>query len=251
MRTGVLGLVLLSGLSVARAETVYFQVTCDPGEGEAEQQLGELAPNTLPPHLTFGSLEIKNTPESPLDEAIVFNTKGNDPKFFYDQLKFELDRKQNTYHLGFDVVAFGLKDSPNKFTVLMNTPYVSNFSLRGDGLVEPTGPNRKRIKQKYFPYEEGVPMRVDISLNFQEQRRVVLVDGQLVYDGPILPYAPPPKEPPGKYTPTDLRAVRFSLGLASAGDKPDHTTRVEVDNIVIDNGFEETAEVTSRPAGSP
>lgn len=217
------------------AEETYYQLDFSGEPYTPYEPIKVDDSDRTPSSIPFGQLEVIDDLDGKLDQALFFNTTGNKPHFFYDQISFEVGKNQPTYHVGFDVVIKGLIGSTNHFTVLMKLPYVSNVIFQNNGKIRPNAPIDNRPDQFDVPYQEGVPIRVDISIDLPKKRRVVLIDGKEVYDGPIHQYASPRKEKPKN--PKELDSVRFSLGTTNARLEPDHATRVAVDNIVIDNGF--------------
>lgn len=225
----------LSLSSLWSAEEIYYDLDFSGEPYTPYEAIQTDESNRTPSSVPFGQLEVIDDLDGQLDRALFFNTKDNKPHFYYDQIRFEVGKQQETYHLGFDLVVKNLKGSPNRFRVLLDLPKVSNFDLDSDGYIVPTSPTRLKSPFPKVPFQEGVPMRVDISVDLPSQRRVVLLNGKLIYDGPIFLYHDSKLGIP--VTATDLRSVRFSLGLARSRSEPDHATQVAVDNIVIDNQF--------------
>ena len=152
------------------------------------------------------------------NQALLFNTMSNKPNFYYDQIRFEVWDKQDTYHISFDVYTENLIGSHNTFAVILDLPVSTSLYLTKYGTI--TFPN---ATPPHVTYKDRTLYHFDISIDARNNREVILMDDQIIADGSLS----------GGLL---LYRTRFSLGV-SGTYVPDHSTNVVVDNIIIENGF--------------
>lgn len=174
----------------------------------------------------FGSTLVVPSPTG--NQTLLFNTTGNDPSFYYDQIQFDLEHMQDTYHLSFDVYTENLIGSRNKFSTFLDP--LGPFGMDNNGSIYFGYPDYTMPAPYYTTlatYEDRTLYHIDISCDIPNERKVILIDGQVVADSQ------------GGAYPEDIRSARFSLGLYRGGSStpPDNSTNVVIDNILITNGF--------------
>ena len=150
------------------------------------------------------------------DQPLVFNTLGNSPFFYYDQIQLNMNRGTGFYYTSFDILTQSLMGSRNHFVVLFDTPCVHNITFQNDGTINLFG-------KKQINYLENQLMHFEVLMNVAQKQASIILNGNEVFDGALWESSACPV----KY----LRAIRFSLGLVSGIDSSDSQTYVGIDNI--------------------
>ncbi|MCX5635338.1 MAG: hypothetical protein NTW55_05835 [Planctomycetota bacterium] len=60
---------------------------------------------TRPSRIVFGSPMVSTSLGALNDQPLVFNTTGNVPSFYYDQILFDVGKGQSYYYVAFDMFA--------------------------------------------------------------------------------------------------------------------------------------------------
>ncbi len=161
------------------------------------------APRKTPTSIQFGDPTVVDAQGAMTQQPCRFGngTTG------YDQLKFEVDPSQpsgfpqaySVYFAEMDLLLEPMAGNET-FKLLFDCPTVNNveFYPNGDIRLYPTGGT-------IGTYTPGVPIHLEVELNFVSTRWSVWLDGGLAYTGPL--------------TGTYLRAFRFNLQGVDAGNQ--------------------------------
>lgn len=161
--------------------------------------------------------------------SLVFNTAGNSPSFYYDQINYAIGRVSNEtqkFALSFDLLTDGLVGSTNQFAVLFGTPSTRPLYFMANGSIEvKPGWGAQRAIGSFI---DGETLRLNILFDVGLNHWDITLNNTNLYSGYIDNTANPYLRPA-----ETLRSIRFSHGVRSAGDDPDHGTNVYLDNVVI------------------
>lgn len=165
----------------------------------------------------FGSTDVVAISGSG-DHKLLFNTTGNSPSFYYDQIDYHIGGSAGAaYRVSFDVRTESLIDSNNHFVVLFDTPAVRNLYFNSDHSITLSGIG-SNSPVGFFQNNQTV--HIDMLFDTGLDQWDVMLDGVSIYSGAMADA-------------TALGSVRFSLGVKSAGMAADNSTNVLLDNVVI------------------
>lgn len=207
-------LVLLAVFSSVRAEVIHSN-NWDSGPATYQTR--------------FGNLDIVSNPDGLNGNSLRFNTAGNDPDFYYDQIKYSIgDEYESTtkFQISFDLYVEDLIGTGNQFTILFDTPTVRNIYLTGSGTVNVKPGYSSEVIAGYF--SELETLHFDIIFDMGENLWDISVNNTKIYssiiDNTSSPFLTPAEQ---------LRSIRFSHGLRSSISSANHSTNVYLDNVVI------------------
>jgi hypothetical protein len=177
----------------------------------------------------FGSPEISSPTGVFNSRSLAFNTSGNSPSNYYDQIRYDLGSAGSTYsnfQLSFDIYTDSLINSTNQFTIFFDTPTVRKlyFTEYGKIVVKP-GWGYQRVLANY---NENERMHIDMMFNIGLNEWSIALDNVNIYSGIIDDTTNPFLKPAER-----LRSIRFSHGLYTGADGPNHLTTVYLDNVTI------------------
>lgn len=172
--------------------------------------------------VVFGQPQVMSQFGDLVDQPLVFNTKGNTPSFFYDQIELDMDGGSNFYYTSFDIYTDRLIGSQNRFTLVYDLPDVHNIEFYNHGVID-------LFKRKQINYQDNKLMHFEILMDIDNDYAKIIIDDQIVYDDKFI--ARYPAAPDENY----LRSMRFSLGLLSANSFQDDSSSVAIDNIFVSN----------------
>lgn len=205
--------VIIAFSSILKADEIFYDITFSSPEHTVGQAPVVGTSITTPTAIVFGEPLVSESLGALQDQPLVFNTLGNRPSFYYDQIKLDMDYGTGFYYTSFDVVTQNLIGSSNQFTVLFDTPGVQNITFLSSGFCDLFG-------RAGVPYQDGQLLHFEVFMNIAQKHTTVYVNGTKRYNGVFSP---------GGY----LRAIRFSFGLRSSGATPDHSSYAGLDNIYV------------------
>ena len=213
--------VIIAFSSVLKADEIFYDITFSSPEHTVGQVPVTGSSPTRPSRINFGSPIVSSSLGLLQDQPLVFNSAGNSPSFYYDQIKLDMDRGRGFYYTSFDVLTHNFIGSRNKFTLLYDMPSVHNISFRNTGMIN-------LFYRKDIPFQDDIPMHFEILMDLSNDYAIIFIDGQLVYDDELLLYR-------NRYDPEDyyLRSLRFNHGLQSGTGGPDVSSSIALDNIIV------------------
>jgi len=202
--------------SITKADTIFYDITFSSPEHAVGQApvIGDSP--TRPSLIVFGEPIVSHSIGSLQDQPLIFNTAGNQPNFYYDQIRLDMDRGNGFYYVAFDMVTQNLIGSANHFSILLDTPGASQIEFKNNGLCSLFG-------GVTFTYRDNELLHFEITIDIDQELASINVNGTEYYNGGYVIHGPL----------RFFRAVRFSLGLVNSDSSPDHTTNVGVDNIFV------------------
>ena len=163
---------------------------------------------------TFGTTAIV-APTGAFDSrSLAFNTAGNEPNFYYDQIAYWVgshETPHTSFRIGFDLLTDSHIGSSNRFSVLLATPTTRNIEFNGDGTVN-LRPGWAPI-QTIATVGDGEKMRIDMRFDVALNHWDIGLNGDSIYSGSIDNVDNPNLRPADS-----LRSVRFSYGLEQPTD---------------------------------
>lgn len=213
--------VIIAFSSILKAEEIFYNITFSSPEHTVGQVPVTGSSPTRPSRIVFGSPIVSSSLGLLQDQPLVFNTAGNSPSFYYDQIKLDMDRGRGFYYTSFDVLTHNFIGSRNKFTLLYDMPSVHNISFRNNGVIN-------LFSREDISFQDDIPMHFEILMDLSNDYAIIFIDGQLVYDDELLLYR-------NRYDPEDyyLRSLRFGHGLQSGTGGPDVSSSIALDNIIV------------------
>ncbi len=185
---------------------------------------------TRPSRIVVGSPIVSQSLGALNDQPLVFNTAGNDPSFYYDQIELDVHKHQSYYFVSFDILAQNLTNSLNNFSVIFDTPSIRNIVFQNDGNIHIIN----KISSSYweqFPigtYTENSVLHFEINMDLTMHLWSISKNGMQIYKSSFYPDS-------------DIEHIRFSLGLESGASSNDVSTYAGLDNIIVANGIPEPA----------
>ena len=210
--------IIISFVASLQAEQVFFNITFS----SPEHTVGfppATNPPTGPTRIVFGEPVVLDSLGSLNHQPLVFNTEGNSPTFYYDQIKLGTPGYENFYYVSFDLLIQNLIDSTNQFTVLFDTPTVRNIIFRNDGDIFLLNPGDSCV---IGSFSEDTVMRFEVYLYMNDRQWTIIVNDNIMHSGDFN-------------FEEYLRSIRFSMGLRAAYTTPNHNTFVGLDNIIVAN----------------
>jgi len=161
--------------------------------------------------------------------SLAFNTEGNNPSFYYDQIDYAIGTESSPYsafNVSFDIYTENQTGSNNHFVILVDTPTVRNLYFTNEGNIElqPGWASRQVLSA----YNENESMHIDMLFDIGNNIWDISLNSTTIYSG-IIDNTSNPYLNPAEY----LRSIRFSQGLVSSIDTPSHESTVYLDNVVI------------------
>ena len=157
--------------------------------------------------------------------SLEFNSTGNSPTFYYDQIRFPFESPGSPYQgagfdvfsVSFDIYTEDLLGSANQFVILFDTPTVRNLVFTGTGDIEVQnfGPGASGVIGSYIDRQL---LSIDILFDIGADQWDILVDNAPVYSDSM--------------NASFLRSIRFSHG-AHLSNQVDFDATTYVDNILI------------------
>ncbi len=173
----------------------------------------------------FGSTEIVSPTGTLSGNSLAFNTSGNAPNFYYDQIRYRIPSSDTSYYLGFDIYTESLIGSNNQFSILFDTPITRSLTFTKDGSIEANA--GQIFPQILSTYNENESMHIDMVFNIGDNGWDIAINNLNIYSGTINdPFNP-------HWAAEYLSSIRFSQGLRSSVDSPSHNATVYLDNVVI------------------
>jgi len=201
--------VIIAFSNTLKADEVFYYITFSSPEHTVGQVPVTGNSPTRPSQIVFGSPIVSSSLGLLQDQPLVFNTAGNSPSFYYDQIRLNMNNGTGFYYISFDVVTQNLIGSTNHFVFLFDSPKATRIEFKNNGFLS-------MFKR---PYQDGELLHFEVLLDFPQKWITVYINGVKYLDGS-----------------TDIsyfRSIRFSLGLVSSGSSPNHDTYVGLDNIIV------------------
>jgi hypothetical protein len=181
---------------------------------------------SLPTYTTvFGSAEVVGPVLGNATNSLAFNSAGNSPSFYYDQIQYGIDTIGSPYqgtsyqnfNVSFDIATDGLIGTGNQFAVLFDTPEVRNLIFGGDGSisVQNFGSGASSTIGSYVDKQN---MQVNMNFDIGNNQWDIFLDNTLLYSDAM--------------DASLLRSIRFSQG-AKFSDQIDFNATAYLDNINI------------------
>jgi hypothetical protein len=213
---------LITCPTIAHGKIYYDIDFSSPPHRVGKAPVTNSSPST-PSGIVFGKPIVVNSFGAMNSQPLLFNTEGNSPSFYYDQIRLDMDRGKGFYYTSFDVLTHNLINSRNNFTVLFDLPSVHNLRFGNNGMLN-------LFSRTDIPYMDNTLMHFEIMMDIKNDHAKVFMNSTLVYDNSLLLYR-------NRYHPNDyaFRSVRFSLGLSQSTSTQDNRTCVALDNIFIAN----------------
>jgi hypothetical protein len=168
--------------------------------------------------INFGTPLVVSAFGSLVDQPLRLDMIGNDPSFYYDQIQLNLPQLHpDSMDVAFDFTSSGLIGSHAQLVVLFDTPSVRNIYFGNDGTISLWSPFSTQSTVGNF--SNGEAFRFDAHLDFINNRWTMYKNGVLLGGAFFQPDA-------------YVQAIRFSYGIASAGQLPD-SSAVAIDNILV------------------
>ena len=183
--------------------------------------------------ISFGSPIVSRELGALTDQPLVFNTAGNQPHYYYDQILLKVRKEARFYYVAFDLYTQYLIGSPNHFSILFDTPRIRTIRFDRDGMIRAFVPHEPT--QDICPFQDISLMHFQMYLDMNQGTWTVFVNDRKAYAGAFNPLE-------------DIHSIRFSLGLESSGSQPYHDTIVGLDNIIVaDYIVDKMAVILCRP----
>ncbi len=176
-------------------------------------------PDTIS-NIVFGEPLVESSFGVLTNESLVFNTAGNTPSFFYDQIKLDLANNSDRYRLSFDLSTnnFVNTGSTNTFTLLFDTPEVRSISFNNNGTIRYFHPSEGSGIIGNFSDNTLLKMIVDVNLATSTWN--IFMNNDLLHSGIFFPST------------DDINSLRFSFG----GINSSTFDSIGLDNLQITNG---------------
>ena len=177
----------------------------------------------------FGNPVITGPTDAFSSNSLAFNTEGNTPSFYYEQIDYAIGTESSPYssfNVSFDIYIENQIGSNNQFTILFDTPSVRNLYFTNEGNIE-LKPGWAS-EQLLSTYNENESMHIDMLFDIGNNIWNVSLNDNNIYSG-IIDNTSNPYLNPAEY----LRSIRFSQGLVSSIESPSHESTVYLDNLVI------------------
>lgn len=185
------------------------------------------APFTPTYTVSFGNPQISAPTDVFDSNSLAFNTSGNAPTFYYDQIRYSLGQPGYDYpafRLEFDMYTDAYMGSVNNFSVLFDTPAVRSVYFRSDGTIDLLVPGGGGYNLATF--SDGEILHLDMLFDIAANQWDIELNNQLIYSG-IIDSATAGS--PAEY----LRSIRFSYGLGNSLSDTDHLSTIYLDNVVV------------------
>lgn len=171
---------------------------------------------------SYGNPEISPATGIFDSQSLAFNTLGNSPSLYYDQIKYNISwSTDNSYQLSFDIYTDSLVGSDNTFTILLDTPFVRSLMFKSDGTV------KMLSGETLTSYNDNEAMHIDMVFYIESNEWVINLNNVTIYSG-------------STGSAEGLDSIRFSLGKSIGYGSPDHLTTVYLDNVTILAGGPDT-----------
>ena len=213
--------IIIAFSSILKADEVFYDITFSSPEHTVGQVPVTGSSPTRPSRIVFGSPIVSSSFGLLQDQPLVFNTAGNSPSFYYDQIKLDMDRGRGFYYTSFDVLTHNFIGSRNGFRLFYDMPWVHTIHFRNDGMIS-------LFYRENIAFQDDKPIHFEILMDISNDYAQIFIDGQLVYDRELLLYGN--THNPEEYY---LRSLRFSHGLVSGKDGPDVSSSIALDNIIV------------------
>lgn len=216
MKKSILVLIMLVGSLLqtnAYSKTIHYNIDFSSPEHTISQPPATSSSITTPSEIVFGEPIVSKSLGALKDQPLVFNSLGNRPIFYYDQIELSMDRGNGFYYTSFDITTLNLIGSRNHFVVLFDTPTCENITFQFDGKIDLFGKTQ-------IDYQNNELLHLEILINIAEKDASIFVNGNKEYEGDFRP---------GEY----FRSIRFSHGLKSSASSQDNSSFVGIDNIIV------------------
>lgn len=149
-----------------------------------------------------------------------FNTAGNRPSFYYDQIALDLGHGYNNYSLSFDLWSQNYvgSGSNNRMTVLFDTPQVRNLYFKPDGSIEFYNVSGHHHIGTFSDFTWN---HIDIHIDLLQEEASILMNNSLLFKGVFYP---------GE---NDINHIRYSFGLRSSRSALSVDDTILIDNIKV------------------
>lgn len=184
--------------------------------------------SATPSSISFGQPRVTNGFAALPGQSLVFNTAGNAPSFYYDQIQFDLDPSQTHYQVGFRASSQGFvaTGSSNLFTLLLDTSAgVQSLTFWNTGAIRLFSTGGSPLIGS-FSDNSLVDVLIDVDLLANQWE--ISLGGVLVHVGGFAQ--------PGAF----LNSLRFSFGSNTAN------TTTTFDSFGLDN-----VQITAGTVASP
>jgi hypothetical protein len=209
--------VIIAFSSILKADEVFYDITFSSPEHTVGHVPVTGSSPTRPSQIVFGAPIVSSSLGLLQNQPLVFNTTGNRPSFYYDQIELIVGKNAAFYYVAFDVLTQNLIGSTNQFKLLFDTPTVRNIVFRNNGTIYIQRPWEHRV---IGHFTENTLMHCEVYMDMIQKEWTIFVNNNQIHSGLFNPDE-------------DVRSIRFSLGLVTSGTSPDHTTNVGLDNIIV------------------
>ena len=127
--------VVIAFSSILKADEVFYDITFSSPEHTVGHVPITGSSPTRPSQIVFGAPIVSSSLGLLQNQPLVFNTTGNRPSFYYDQIILIVSKNAAFYYVAFDVLTQNLIGSTNQFKLLFDTPTVRNIVFRNNGTI--------------------------------------------------------------------------------------------------------------------
>ena len=175
-----------------------------------------------PSDVVFGSPRVVSSYGTLDGQALEFNTVGNRPSFYYDQIHFFIPPLSERFlRLSFDFYSQNTVDTPVKFVVIFDTPTINKLDLTEFGTIKLFSPFVPSPPGPIGNYEDGERYSLVVDVDLQQRLWTIFLDGTSL----------------GTYNfllDDKVRSIRLSYGVTrSQQTPPPSDVSMGVDNICI------------------
>ena len=221
----------LWGFGSAHAEPMtYYDIDFSaPTHTVGRPPLERFSLNTIS-SVVFGEPLVESSFGALTSESLVFNTTGNTPSFFYDQISLSLGRDSDRYQLSFDLSTdhFVSTGSSNRFALIFDTSQVRRIDFNNDGTISYDHPFQG--SGVIGSFSDNTLLSITVNVNIAARTWDILMNDNLLHSGIFFPSG------------GDIESLRFSFGSITSISGSSTFDSVGLDNIQITNG-EAVAEV--------
>jgi hypothetical protein len=214
--SSLLAVLLFSGMSMA--VDVYYDIDFSSPEHIVGLPPSVGSQPTRPSSIVFGSPTVQRSLGALNNQPLVFNTTGNAPSFYYDQIALNVAKAQQHYFVSFDMLTQNLVSSRNDFVVLFDTPTIRNLEFNNDGSIGIFGTRSGTIGS----FRDNTLMHFEIDIDMIKQNWTISMNSNILCNWAFVPD-------------NDIESIRFSEGLAIMNVPQDNSTYVGLDNIIVAN----------------
>lgn len=200
----------LLNMAVAK---VYYDIDFSSPRNNAGQTPSVSSSGEDISEIVFGEPLIAVSQDTTQNQFLLFNTQGNEPEFFYDQIQLNMYGTSDFYYISFDIVAKNLINSANDFAIFA----LQKISFLNNGTINISD-------QTEIPYVDDKQYLFEIQIDYGKKQIIYFMDKKKVYTD-------------STYAMQKFDDIRFSLGRLYGNQENDTSSFVGIDNIYISDSI--------------